>query len=202
MQLAFAAARVPGKNVQDELCSVDYAAFGVLFNIALLHGRKVAIKNNQRRVFDDRFGANFVELAAAHERCRISFIAQLENRAGDCRARAARELHELGEGLALGRTSLHSRDPCRPFPGNANKKSAFGGSDGLRGFHRPQRQEANSKAPIANWATVILASIRRRSVRREVQGEFCWCVRPNSCPGLSPGNRLPKGQQVAIRGKH
>jgi len=122
------------KNVQDELCSVDYAAFGVLFNIALLHGRKVAIKNNQRRVFDDCFGANFVELARPTSVAGSALSRKLENRAGDCRARAARELNELGEGLALGRTGLHSRDPCRPFPGNANKKSAFGRSNGLRGF--------------------------------------------------------------------
>src|SRR5258708_3084565 len=38
LQLAFAAARVPRKNIQNELRAVNDAAFGDALNVSLLHG--------------------------------------------------------------------------------------------------------------------------------------------------------------------
>jgi hypothetical protein len=44
LQLAFARARVAGKNVEDELGSVDHPKLDDFFNIALLRGTEVVIE--------------------------------------------------------------------------------------------------------------------------------------------------------------
>src|ERR1051326_5155042 len=80
---------MPRKNIQDELRPINHAALCVLFNIALLYRRKVAVKNNQRRVFRIGFRKDFVQLAAAHQRRRVGLVAQLENRARNRSASAA-----------------------------------------------------------------------------------------------------------------
>ena len=88
MQLAFAAARMPRENIQDELRAVDDAALGEFFDVALLHGRKIAIENNKGRVMRDGFGANFVKFAAPDERGGIGGIAHLKQSGGNFRAGA------------------------------------------------------------------------------------------------------------------
>ena len=108
LQLAFAAARMPRKNIQDQLRAIDDPAFGVFFDVALLHRRKVAVENNQRRIFGDGFGANFIELAAADQRCGISLIAQLKHGSGDGGAGAAREFDQFSQGFAFRRAGCNS----------------------------------------------------------------------------------------------
>src|SRR6266849_1766626 len=93
LQLAFAAACVAGKNVQNELRAIDDTAFSRRFNIALLHRRQVPVENDQRGLVRSCFRANLVQLAAADERRGISRLAYLVYRAGDFRAGAARQLH-------------------------------------------------------------------------------------------------------------
>ena len=100
LQLAFAAARVASEDVQDQLRPVDHAAFGGLFDIALLHGRKIAVENNQRNFVRGGFGANLVELAAADQSGGIGGVANLEDGAGDVSAGAARELDEFRQRFA------------------------------------------------------------------------------------------------------
>src|SRR5216683_652647 len=136
LQLAFAAARMPRENIQDQLSAIDDAARRVFFDIALLHRRKVAIENNQRSVFGIGFSQNFIELAAADERSRIGFVAQLEEASGDGCTCAARQLNQLGERLAFRRARGNSMHARRTFPGDADEKSTFSRGNGLRGFHR------------------------------------------------------------------
>ena len=90
LQLAFTAPRMPRENVENQLCAVDHAAFRGFFNVALLHGRKIAVENDERRMVCRGFGANFIQLTAADERGRIGRVAHLEDGSGDLRAGAAR----------------------------------------------------------------------------------------------------------------
>src|SRR5262245_15696136 len=95
LQLPFAAPRVSRKDIEDELRAIDHAAFGVLFDVALLHGRKIAIENNQRSIFGVGFRANFVEFAPAYKRGGIGGVTKLENGPGDFGAGAAREFDKF-----------------------------------------------------------------------------------------------------------
>src|SRR5260370_30429613 len=71
LQLAFTAPRMTGKNIKNQLSAVDYPAIRRFFNVALLHRRKIAVENDQRRFVRRGLSANFVQLAAANQRCRV-----------------------------------------------------------------------------------------------------------------------------------
>ena len=101
LKLALAAARMPREDVQDELCPVDDAAIGGVFDVALLDGGKIAVENDQRRIPRSCLSANFVQFAAAHQRGRVGRVAKLKDRAGNLRACAARELGQFGQRFAL-----------------------------------------------------------------------------------------------------
>ena len=125
LQLAFTAPRMPRENVENQLCAVDHVAFGGFFNVALLHGRKIAVENDQRRTVCRVFGANFIQLTAADERSRIGGIAHLEDGSGDLRACAARQLNEFCERRAALLARRHARKSRRTFPANAYQQGAF-----------------------------------------------------------------------------
>ncbi len=76
------------KNIQNQLSPVDDAVLGGLFDVALLHGSEFAVKDDQGSAARIRFGADFIELSATHERRRIGRVAQLKERAGNFSARA------------------------------------------------------------------------------------------------------------------
>src|SRR5262249_24286517 len=77
LQLAFTAALVPRKDVENQLRPVDHSPLGGLFDVALLHRAEVAVENNQSRLVRRRLRADFFELAAADERRGIGGVAQL-----------------------------------------------------------------------------------------------------------------------------
>jgi len=135
LQLAFAAARVSRKNIENELGTINHSALGVLFDVALLHRREITVENNERSFFGVRFGADFVEFAAANERRRVSSIAELKHRSCNFRAGAARQLDQFGQRFPLGRTRRPSRDAGRALPCDSDKKCAFGGGYGPWGLH-------------------------------------------------------------------
>jgi hypothetical protein len=95
LQLAFAAPGMPRENIENQLRAVDHPAFRGFFDIALLHGRKVAVEDYQRRPVCRGFGTNFIQLAPADERGGIGGIAHLKDGSGDLRACATRQLNEL-----------------------------------------------------------------------------------------------------------
>src|SRR5262249_9017639 len=109
LQLAFAAARVSRKDIQNELGTINHTAFGVLLDIALLYRREIAVENNERSLLGVGFGADFVELAPAHEGGRVRRIAKLEHRSRNLRAGAARQFDQFGQRLPLGRARGSSR---------------------------------------------------------------------------------------------
>ena len=75
LQLAFATSCVARKNVKNELGAVDDPAFRSRFDVSLLHRRKIAVKNDQRRFVRRGLGANFVQFAAPDERSRVRSLA-------------------------------------------------------------------------------------------------------------------------------
>jgi hypothetical protein len=111
LQLAFAAARMSRKNIEDELRAVNYAARGVFFDVALLHRGKIAVEYDERRIFGVGFGANFIEFSPADERRGIGGVPQLEDGTGYIGAGAAGQFDQLGKGFAFRRASGNSRDP-------------------------------------------------------------------------------------------
>ena len=78
------------KDVENQLRPVNHAALSGFFDVSLLDGREVAVKNNEWRLVRGRFRANLVQLAAPHERGGIGSFAQLENRSGNFCTGAAR----------------------------------------------------------------------------------------------------------------
>jgi hypothetical protein len=136
LQLAFAAPRLPGENVENELRAVDHAAFRDALDVALLHGRKIAVEDDQRRLARSRFRADLVQLAPADQRGRVRCFAELEDRARDLRPGALRQLNELGEGFALRLPRGHAGETRPPLPAHADKQRALGTLDFVRCFHR------------------------------------------------------------------
>jgi hypothetical protein len=99
------------KDIEDELRAVNHPACGVFFDVALLHRGKIAVENDERRIFGVGFGANFIEFAPADKRRGIGGIPQLEDGSGDFGACAAGKFDELGKRFAFGRASWDSRNP-------------------------------------------------------------------------------------------
>jgi len=97
LQLTFAAASVPGKNVQNQLRAVDYTAVGGLFDVPLLHRREIAVKNDQRRFVRSGFRANLVQLPTTHECGGVGRLAYLVHGARDLGTGATRQLNQFGE---------------------------------------------------------------------------------------------------------
>ena len=97
LQLAFAAPRMTGENIQNQLRAVDHPAFRGFLDVSLLHGREVAVEDDERRFVRRGFGANFIQLAAADERGGIRGIAHLKDGSGDLRARATRQFNEFSK---------------------------------------------------------------------------------------------------------
>ncbi len=83
------------ENIENQLRAIDHAAFRGFFDVPLLYRREITVKDDQRRLVCRGLGTNFIQLAAAHQRRRISGIAHLENGPRDFRPGAAGEFNQL-----------------------------------------------------------------------------------------------------------
>ncbi len=129
------------ENIENELRAIDHAAFGDLFDVALLRGREVAVENDECSFVRGGFGANFVELAAADECRGIGGVAHLMNRAGYVGSGAAGQFDEFVERL-LAQLGEHVRgDALRALECYADQQNAFGSCSGLRSLHRSAWRE-------------------------------------------------------------
>src|ERR1700687_3744823 len=108
-----------GENIENQLRTIDHPAFRGFLDVSLLHGREVAVENDQRRFVCRGFGANLIQLAAAHQRCGISGVTHLEDGSGDLCARAARQLHQLQKRFAALLARRHAGKSRRTLPSNA-----------------------------------------------------------------------------------
>ena len=90
LQLAFSRARVPRKNVENQLRAVDHPPVNYFFNIALLRSAEIVIEKKKVGIHGRGRARNFFELAGADQRGRIGTVAPLQNLADNFGARAAR----------------------------------------------------------------------------------------------------------------
>ncbi len=79
LQLAFPGARVPRKNVENELGAVDHPPLDDFFNIALLRGAEIVIEKKNVGIGRSGRARDFFELARADQGCRIGPVAPLQN---------------------------------------------------------------------------------------------------------------------------
>src|SRR2546423_9046532 len=126
---------MPRENIQNQLRAVNYPAIRRFLDVPLLHWRKIAIKNNQRRFVCQCFGADFIQLASSNQRRRIGGVSHLLNRAGHFSPGAARELHQLVERFLALFSRGHTRRR-RSVPGGwgtASSRSAVSGAPNEEG---------------------------------------------------------------------
>ena len=97
LQLAFTAAGVAGKDIQDELRAVDHPRIDFFFNIALLGRRKLVIDEHQVGINGSHSAGNFLQLAFADERGGIRPVTMLNEFAGNLRAGGSHQLAELSQ---------------------------------------------------------------------------------------------------------
>ncbi len=97
LQLAFAGARMPRKNVEDELRAVDHAPLNDFFNIALLRRTEIVIEEQHVGVDRGSRASNFFQLARANQRRRIGPVAPLQNLADHLRPGAFRQCTQFGQ---------------------------------------------------------------------------------------------------------
>ena len=160
LQLPFPAARVPRKNIEDQLRAVDHAAFGAGFQVAQLRRRKIPVENDQRRFVKLRLDLHFLDFAAPDHGGGIDLVAHLKNASGHLRARAARQFREFLERSALRFSRVNARHMRRPASGPrppgtrardflSDVLFSFGGNDG-------KKLQAGSMRRLAQFHNVII----------------------------------------------
>jgi hypothetical protein len=96
LQLAFPGARVPRKNIEDELSTIDHPSLHDSFNISLLRCGEIVIEEKKIGVDGCGGAGDFFKLSRADQSRRIGTIAALQNFADHFRARAARQRAQFG----------------------------------------------------------------------------------------------------------
>ena len=134
LQLAFAAARVARKNIQDKLRAVDYAPFRGVLDISLLNWRKIAVEDNQRSFVGRRLGANFVQFPTTYQRRGVGRVTHLKDGPGNFRTRAASQLDKFLQRFPSLFSHWHARESRHAFPAHTHKQRAFCCGNLLRNF--------------------------------------------------------------------
>jgi hypothetical protein len=99
LELAVAALRPLGEDVQDQLRPIDHLQIGVLRDRARLRGRQVAIEDQGLGVELRGADQDVVELPSPHHQLRIDPLAKLEHRVDHLDAGGVRELAELSQAV-------------------------------------------------------------------------------------------------------
>lgn len=108
LKLAFASPRVPSKDVQDQLRSIDHMARKPSFNVAKLRWGKVVVKQNQRRVRARHHLNNLFKLALTDQTRRIGPLSTLHQSRRNRRSRRSSKLLKLrATGLKIERRSTY-----------------------------------------------------------------------------------------------
>lgn len=104
LQLAFAGSRMAGKNIEDQLGSVNHPALDDFFYIALLGRTEIVIKQQNVGVHRRGRTRDLFQLARANQRGRIRPITALQNFS-----------HDLGAGAFGQRAQFRQRFVCIKF---------------------------------------------------------------------------------------
>ena len=103
------------------------------------------VHNHQRHVAQLGLGANFVELAAAHERRGVELFAHLQNAAGNFRAGRFGKFVQFFQRIAARSRRIAGASTRRFLQADANEQHAFAIVHRLRGFHADGLALAPSK---------------------------------------------------------
>ena len=109
LQLTFSGSRMLGKNIEDQLRSIDHSPLNNLFDIALLGRAEIVIEEQDIGVDRSGGSSNFLELASADQRCGIGTIAALQDFADHLRTGTLRQSAKFRQrfiGIELGNTRL------------------------------------------------------------------------------------------------
>ena len=96
LQLTFAGAGVPGKDVEDELSAVDYAALDNSFYVALLGSSEVVIEEEKVSVYRCSRACDLFQFARANQCRGVGPVAALQNFADNIGPRASGQGAQFG----------------------------------------------------------------------------------------------------------
>jgi len=99
LQAPFPSARAGSEDVEDKLRAVNDFRIEQLFKVALLCGAEIEIDNDKIRPDRLRERFDFVDLAAAEERCGVRFVTRLRDARERLSSRGGREFFQLRKEL-------------------------------------------------------------------------------------------------------
>ena len=120
LEFALVRTRTLGEDVEDETGAIDDAALGILFQIALLHGRERVIDEDQIGVERGALRLQLLGLAGSDEEFGIRLLDACGERANDCGTGRASKLAELVDAIRV--------SPCRgifAYPTRLQQQRAF-----------------------------------------------------------------------------
>ena len=131
LKLAFAAARPPREDVEDELGPVDHLEPERGFEVAELSGREVVVEDDAIRARTVRQSLDFCDFSASEERRRIGVWRVLEGGAEHLAAGARSELGKLLQRffVAMGPCPRQSGSPTRRPGGQVHLLERIAGTN-------------------------------------------------------------------------
>jgi len=87
LQLAFTRARVPGKDIEDQLRAVDDARLDFALQVPKLRRGQVVVEDHNLGIRHRGGARNLLDFAFPDQRCRLRAVAPLHEFAGDLSAR-------------------------------------------------------------------------------------------------------------------
>ena len=95
LQLPFTGARMAGKDIEDQLRAANHPHMHNVFNVSLLRGRKIVIKDDELGPRRTRRGRYFFQLALADDGGRIRLVFRLQELARHLAAGTESQLAQL-----------------------------------------------------------------------------------------------------------
>ena len=177
LQLAFPRARVPRKNVEDQLRAVDHPPLDDFFDIALLRSSQIVIEEKQVGIHGRGRARNFLQLACADQSRGIGPVATLQNFTDNFRARASRQCAQFSQRFF--RVKLWNAR----FVG-AGLSRGMRWSSRLRHWQRVGRQQHRAlPAPVQSPSAPLRPRVRTSSPTRKAR----------SCASSAGTGCVPRG---------
>ena len=159
LQLPFAAARVAGKDVENQLGAIDYTYGKRTLQVSLLGGGKVVIEENEGSLRRRSDSGDLFHLALAHKRGRVRPGPPLLHFAYDLRSGAGNQLAKLGESVSTAVRRLGSFVASRGEPGSLARHGGRTRQRRLPGDECDADQE-RSLYPNSGFLMLQAASLR------------------------------------------
>ena len=174
-----AAARMPRKDIQDQLRAIDHPALRcVLSMLRCWHRRKVAVENNQRRISALASGANFVAACRGRPELRDQASAQLKTVPGDGSARALRERARPVPARRFAPGSAGWQANARRALRGRRRREVLAQSGTLARFSSFVEPGIGHACVTAKSQEFISPSIRWQDARQEIRRSAAIAARP------------------------